>query len=86
MLFSGYDFVDRCPDWFILAGNRYIKIAKSPMSATIAFRYEITAAGIEQRGDETFDASDGGRNMIQWFAPYPLYVLSHKNLLDDIEG
>jgi hypothetical protein len=56
------------------------------MSATIAFRYEITAAGIEQRGDETFDASDGGRNMIQWLAPYPLYVLSHKNLLDDIEG
>ncbi|KAG0614936.1 hypothetical protein M758_5G002000 [Ceratodon purpureus] len=48
-----------------LSGNRYIKIAKSPMSATIAFHYEITAAGIEQIGDETFDASDGGRNMIQ---------------------
>ena len=55
----------RIYDWLLLAGNRYIKIAKSPMSATIAFHYEITAAGIQQIGDETFDASDGGRNMIQ---------------------
>lgn len=65
-------FYGLCPDWFNLSGNRYIKIAKSPMSATIAFHYEITAAGIEQIGDETFDASDGGRNMIQWLVPYPL--------------
>jgi len=42
------------------------------MSATIAFNYEVTAAGIEQIGDETFDASDGGRNMIQWLVPSPL--------------
>lgn len=48
-----------------LSGTRYMKIAKSPMSATIAFHYEVTCAGIEQIGDETFDASDGGRNMIQ---------------------
>lgn len=42
-----------------------MKIAKSPISATIAFNYEVTAAGTVQIGDETFDASDGGRNMIQ---------------------
>lgn len=68
--------------WFF-AGNRFIKIAKSPMSATIAFQYEVTAAGIEQMGDETFDAGDGGRNMIQWLAPYPLHFLSLKILVDD---
>ena len=46
------------------SGDRYIKIAKSPMSATLAFGYVITAGGIQQKGDEIYDASDGGRNLI----------------------
>lgn len=70
------DTLQFCSNRLILAGYRYIKIAKSPMSATIAFNYEVTAAGIEQIGDDTFDASDGGRNMIQWLVPYPPNFLS----------
>lgn len=48
-----------------LAGDRYVKIAKSPMCATLAFQYEVTSAGVVQIGEDTFDASDGGKNMIQ---------------------
>lgn len=61
-----------------------MKIAKSPMSATIAFHYEVTCAGIEQIGDETFDASDGGRNMIQWLVPHPFYVLRFSDFYKSI--
>jgi hypothetical protein len=59
------------------------------MSATIAFCYEITAAGIGQIGDETFDASDGGRNMIQWLAPYPstfCYIKTYWMISKGIHG
>ena len=60
------------------SGDRFIKIAKSPMSATLAFGYVIAAGGIQQKGDEIYDASDGGRNLI---LPSGRYFLLFANLL-----
>jgi RAD51-like protein 1 len=48
-----------------ISGERFIKIAKSPLSATLAFQYEVTLSGIQQKGRQTFEASDGGKMTIQ---------------------
>ena len=48
------------------------------MSATLAFGYVIAAGGIQQKGDEIYDASDGGRNLI---LPSGRYFLLFANLL-----
>lgn len=38
--------------FFSLAGQRFIKLAKSPMSPPVAFPFKITAAGISLLNDD----------------------------------
>ena len=51
------------------SGQRFLKIAKSPMAAALAFPYAITTAGIQLTSDEVYDAEDGLtviRNESEW--------------------
>lgn len=56
------NMVNNCK--FLVAGHRYIKVAKSPMSPPLAFPFEVTSSGIILLDDDGVEMKGAHINSI----------------------